>query len=143
MQRNVVVSVKGSFAVTGSGIPESPEVEVITEGEYFEQGNLKCITYEEIDPQFPEPIRNIISINGQQVTMKKRGLINTDMTFRKNAEQITHYSTPYGNLILGIKATDMYIWDTEDELFVNIDYSLSLNYNYSHNCKVSIQVQSR
>ena len=87
MQRNVVVSVKGSFAVTGSGIPESPEVEVITEGEYFEQGNLKCITYEERDPQFPEPIRNIISINGQQVTMKKRGLINTDMTFRKSRFQ--------------------------------------------------------
>ena len=141
MDKDVLVRVRGLIlGEPGSG---SDQIEIIAPGEYYQKDGRHYVLYEECSEEFEEPIRNLLKISPDRVSIRKRGLINTDMVFEKGGERQSHYTTPFGSVVLGIQARDLTVREAPEEIRVRVDYSLELNYEHISDCTVQIQVQSR
>ena len=104
MDRDVLVSVKGIFLAPSE--TESDSAQVIAPGQYFERRGSRYITYEEHSSDFEEPIRNLIKIGEGRIEILKRGLISTNLVFEKGEMHMSHYTMPYGSIVMGVAATD-------------------------------------
>ena len=142
MQKNVLVIVSGTlFGSTDDGEPE--DIQVISPGEYFLKNNKHYVMYEERMEDFEEPTRNLLKIAPDEISIRKRGLINTEMVFQRRGATSAHYTTPYGNLVLGIRAREMKVQEEEERIQVRVDYDLEINYEHMSRCSIQIQVQSK
>ncbi len=142
MSKRVLVSVTGLLFGTGAnGEPE--DIEVVAPGEYYQKNGKHYVLYEEMDEDFSEPIQNLLKISSDQVYLRKRGLINTEMTFVRNTEKTSHYSTPFGNLVLGVHARELQIQEEPDKIQVDLHYALEINYEHISDCNLHIQVQPK
>ena len=65
------------------------------------------------------------------------------MVFEKNKKNITCYETPFGNMMLGINASDIQITEEEDAISVDVKYALELNYEHLADCSIRMAIQSR
>lgn len=142
MQKDVLVIVSGTlFGSTDDGEPE--DIQVISPGEYFLKNNKHYVMYEERMEDFEEPTRNLLKITPDEISIRKRGLVNTEMVFQRKGTTSAHYTTPYGNLVLGIHARDMKVQEEEERIRVRVDYDLEINYEHVSRCSIQIQVQSQ
>lgn len=138
MTREVLVSIKGTQLFdpeTGEG-----EVEVVTGGSYFYKEGTHYICYEEVAEGMDGVTRNLIKVDGGRVEVTKRGLTNAHMVFQKEKKNVTCYETPFGNLMVGIAATDIDIKDSESGLDVRVSYALDINEQYLADYVTDIQV---
>lgn len=142
MQKNVLVIVSGTlFGSTDDGEPE--DIQVISPGEYFLKNGKHYVMYEEHMEDFEEPTRNLLKIAPDEIRLRKRGLINTEMIFQRGEATSAHYTTPYGNLVLGIRARDMKVKEESEKIQVRVDYDLEINYEHVSRCCIQIQIQSQ
>ena len=95
MDKNVIVSVSGMLFAQGKG-GESEDVEVISPGEYHWNNGEHYIRYVEINEEFEEPIMNTLKISPDEVSIMKRGLIESTMVFNRGNFTASHYTTPFG-----------------------------------------------
>ena len=75
--------------------------------------------------------------------MTKKGLTNIHMVFEENKKNLTCYSTPYGNLMIGIEGGPVSIQETDDRIEVRANYSLDINYEHVANCEIRMHIQSK
>ena len=116
MDKNVIVSVSGMLFAQGKG-GESEDVEVISPGEYHWKNGKHYIRYVEINEEFEEPIMNTLKISPDEVSIMKRGLIESTMVFNRGNFTASHYTTPFGTLVMGIRTKDMKVSEEEAERF--------------------------
>ena len=56
----------------------------------------------------PDPIKNKLKITEDQVVeIMKSGVSNAHMIFEKNKKNQTYYSTPYGQMLVGVNTKEM------------------------------------
>ena len=141
MDKNVIVSVSGMLFAQGKG-GESEDVEVISPGEYHWKNGKHYIRYVEINEEFEEPIMNTLKISPDEVSILKRGLIESTMVFNRGNFTASHYTTPFGTLVMGIRTKDMKVSEEEQKIRVHVDYELEINYEHASDCSISIDIQS-
>lgn len=139
MTKDVLVSVTGSHRVNG----ESDDISIITAGTYYFKNGKHYILYEEHIEGISEPIRNTIKVGVDCVEMIKGGETKTHMVFERMKTNITCYATPYGQMMMGVSTDALEISEEENQLKVDIDYSLEANYETASRCHVEIEVSSR
>ena len=118
MTKDILVSIRG--LQISSGQEENEPVEVITAGDYYKKNNKHYV-----------------------MDITKRGVTNVHMVFEKNKKNITCYETPFGNMMLGINASDIQITEEEDAISVDVKYALELNYEHLADCSIRMAIQSR
>ena len=64
------------------------------------------------------------------------------MMFEKNRKNVSCYSTPLGEIVVGIQANHFAVDEQADSLKVNVDYSLDINYEHMSDCRILVDVQS-
>ena len=134
--------------VTISGLQFSPEtesesVELITSGSYYKKNGKHYIIYDEVNEGFSETTRNIIKLNDDFMDITRRGVSNVHMMFEKNKKDMSYYNTPFGNLLVGINATDVKVNETEDNIDIKVDYKLEVNYEHLAECSISMNIMSK
>ena len=134
--------------VTISGLQFSPEtesesVELITSGSYYKKNGKHYIIYDEVNEGFSETTRNIIKLNDDFMDITRRGVSNVHMMFEKNKKNMSYYNTPFGNLLVGINATDVKVNETEDNIDIKVDYKLEVNYEHLAECSISMNIISK
>ena len=134
--------------VTISGLQFSPEtesesVELITSGSYYKKNGKHYIIYDEVNEGFSETTRNIIKLNDDFMDITRRGVSNVHMMFEKNKKNMSYYNTPFGNLLVGINATDVKVNETEDNIDIKVDYKLEVNYEHLAECSISMNIMSK
>ena len=134
--------------VTISGLQVSPEtesesVELITSGSYYKKNGKHYIIYDEVNEGFSETTRNIIKLNDDFMDITRRGVSNVHMMFEKNKKNMSYYNTPFGNLLVGINATDVKVNETEDNIDIKVDYKLEVNYEHLAECSISMNIMSK
>ena len=142
MDKNVLITV-GGLLYTGSGEGEKDNVDVISPGQYYYKEGKHYLFYDEVVEETPETIKNRIEITPDEVKVSKRGIINTEMEFRPKEETKTHYSTPFGTLIMGIRTDRIQVEEKDDSLEALIEYNLEVNYEHVSECFIRILVQSK
>lgn len=139
MTKDVLIAIKG-MQFEGAEDPE--EIEVIQKGQYFEKNGSHYLMYEEPVEGSPEVIKNRIKFKESEVQVAKKGAVNTTLTFTKNEKNMTNYSTPFGNLVIGIDTRKIDLNMSENKMGIHVDYALDINYEFLADCKISIEVTS-
>ena len=124
MTKDVLLRIKGLQSVEA----EEETVEMIAPGIYFERDGKHYIKYDEAVEGTEETIQNLIKVDGSSMEVTKRGVTNAHMVFERNKKNHTYYSTPFGNLLVGISAKDIVLKAAEDSLDIKVEYALEVNY---------------
>lgn len=136
MKKNVVITVKGlQRAVNG----EDP-LEVISAGTYLRKNDTHYLSYEEADED-GKITKNRIKITPETIEMTKQGMVATQMIFAKGQKQYACYSTPFGELTLGMTTKHMTLTEEEQRLFATLCYDLEINGNHMSECELDIEVK--
>ena len=135
MTKDVLITIRGVHTLDH----EDNDVEMIVRGDYYQKNGKHYILYEEILEGAEERVKNVIKISPSSMDIIKKGVTNSRMLFEKNKKNLSCYSTPVGNLVIGIQANHFYVEEQENSIKVNVDYSLDINYEHIQHSSVWIK----
>ncbi len=140
MTKEVLLSLKGLQMEQGDG---AEELETITPARYYHKNGSHYIVYEEMTEGFSDTTRNIIRVQDSCVEVSKKGLVNVRMLFEQNRKNITSYLTPYGNILIGVDTESVQVQEKENQIKVEVAYTLEANYQYLADCKIEMELRPR
>lgn len=140
MTKDVLVSIKGLQFSDGEG-PD--KVETINSGQYYKKGEHHYILFDEVTEGYNQPTKNMIKFGDGLCSVNKKGLINVNMLFEERKKNLTSYTTPYGNIMIGIDTARVDLLEKEDKIDISVDYALEANYEHLADCKLSIEIRNK
>ena len=142
MTEDVMISMRG-LQFDQSEI-DAENVETIIIGKYFFEEETGChhIEYDEMLEGFDESTHNILEFGEQSLELTRSGLINVHMVFDVSHKNLTNYVTPFGAILIGIDTQKIHITQEPEEITVDVEYTLDINYEYLSNCKIEIKIKS-
>ena len=142
MTKDVLVSIKGLQFELGTDDP----VEMIAPGEYYLRNGKHYVRYEEVMEGVEgdhDISMNTVKISKEQVEIMKKGGSNVHMVFVENQKNTTYYTTPFGNLQIGIFTNCIDVQEKEDVIEVKLRYDLEINQSFVSNCEITMYVMSK
>lgn len=139
MTKEVLVSISGAHSIDG----DTGDVEVITAGNYYYKNGRHYVVYDETVDGVDGPIRNTIKIGQGTVDVIKSGGARSHMVFEAEKKNISCYVTPFGQMMVGVNTNSISVDETENELLVNVDYTLDVNYEQMSRCRLTMDIQSK
>ena len=97
MTRNVMISIRGLQFLEDE---TDDNIETVQQGEYFFRNGSHFLLYEEYLEDFPEPVKSVIRIRGNELTLTRKGPLNVQMNFTQGKKTLTRYRTPYGAMTI-------------------------------------------
>ncbi len=144
MTKEVLLKISGMQFVEDSDETNGPEpVEIIAPGEYYFKNGKHYILYDEFMEGFASVTKNVLKLKDDSLEITKRGTSNVHMLFEKDKKNMTCYTTPFGSMMMGIDAHSISIEESEQEIHVQIDYALDVNYEHLADCTIDLLVQSK
>ena len=140
MTKDVLLAIKG---LQFDGSSEDTEIETVTAAEYYKRNNSHYVMYEEAFEGFEGTTKNIPKFKDNSLDLTKKGLVNVHMIFEENKKNMTNYSTPYGDILIGIDASKIRMQENEEKIQVDVDYALEMNYEHLADCHISIGIQAK
>lgn len=141
MTKDVLLSLRGLQFDTSSA--DGDKIETITPAEYYKKNNSHYIIFDEVMEGFSESTKNIIKFRESSLDLTKRGLVNVHMSFEENKKNMTSYSTPYGEILIGIDAKSIRLKEESERIIVDVDYALEVNYEHFANCRIKMDIRSK
>ena len=139
MSQEVKIKIRG---LDGPG--EDP-VEVVSIGQMYEEGGSVCIAYDEViseeDNGLVQVGKNLLKISSDQVEVIKKGQSESHMVFVPEQTTVTYYSTPAGELEVGIHTDHIEKTDYEKGFNLQMQYELEMNQTFISSCSVNIAVE--
>ena len=98
MTKDVLISVSG--LQMGEEKPE--QIEVISKGNFYQKNGYSYVFYDEVIEGFDQRVRNMIKFKNGALHVQKKGIVNVNMAFEEEKKNNTCYTTPYGDIMIGI-----------------------------------------
>lgn len=143
MTRDVLLAMKGMQFELNEATGESENIEIITAAQYYDKGDHAYLTYEEIMEGIDRPIANLVKFNDKSIEVTKKGMINVHMVFEEGKQNLTSYQTPYGNIMIGINTHKITVTESDENIHLEADYALDVNYEFLTNCQISMDISPR
>ncbi len=140
MTKDVLLFIKGLQFESEN---EANDLETVTAAQYYKKNNNHYVIYEEATEGFRDTTKNIIKWNGQTLDLTKKGLVNVHMIFEEKKKNVTDYKTPFGSILIGIDTHQIRVEENEEQIHVNVDYALEINYEHLADCQISMDVRAR
>jgi uncharacterized beta-barrel protein YwiB (DUF1934 family) len=140
MTRDVLLTIRGLQMGEEN---QRDVVETISPGQYYFRNGKHFFLYEEVTEGSKNKTKNMLKVTDDYMEMTKKGEVNAHMVFEKNKKNVTYYYTPFGSLLMGIDAYRIAVRDKEDELRVEVDYTLEINNEHLANCRIRIKAVPR
>lgn len=122
---------------------DSDKIEMVTVGDYFKKNDRHYVVYEEITEGFEQPTKNRLKFSEHMVELTRNGLVNVHMVFQENKKNMSNYNTPFGQILVGIDTKRISIDEREDNIVVDVDYALDINYEFLSDCHIRIDIRSK
>lgn len=120
MRKKAIISV-------GSKQRDNDEnIEIVTQGEFYEKCGFFYAVYEESALSGMEGTTTTLKIKKDEISLIRMGTTNTKMEFKDKKKDVSMYNTPYGTLELYLETKDINIDVNENGGKVYIDYDMSL-----------------
>ena len=143
MTKDVLLSISG----IQNGVDPDDMIEVISCGTYYKRNGKHFILYEEVLEEEGYMVTSmancILKISEDQIELRKKGAVNTQMIFEENTTHSTFYTTNVGDLILSISTDTIDIKEEQNLIYISLKYNLELNYQHVSQCELIIQVQGK
>ena len=139
MTKDVMISIRGLQFMDDDS---DDEIETVQRGQYYEKNGSRFLLFDEYMEGFSEPAKNIMRFNDNEMTLTKRGLINVQLDFEEGKKNLTSYRTPFGVIMLGVDTHSVKVTEREDELLLNIEYTLEADYQFVADCRIAVCAKS-
>ncbi|MGL4607496.1 MAG: DUF1934 domain-containing protein [Eubacteriaceae bacterium] len=103
-------------------------VEFLTEGDLYSEGGGTCVTYKESEVSGMEGTVTTLKVADQKVSVIRLGTTNSIMEFEIGKRKMSTYSTPYGDVTMGIFTKDVNVNYNESKVptRVMVDYNIEI-----------------
>lgn len=122
---------------------DADQIEIVTVGDYYKKNDKHYVVYEEVTEGFAQSTKNRLKFGGHMLELSRNGLVNVHMVFQENKKNLTNYNTPFGQILFGIDTKKIQIEEHEDNIVVDVDYSLDVNYEFLSDCHIRIDISSK
>ncbi len=139
MTKDVLVTVNGFLSASDD---DKDTIEVTTGGQYYFKNGKHYIMYEEVGESVHDVIKNMIIISGSHVDVRKKGGIDTQMSFEKGKKLNSFYTSMYGQMELGIFTDSIEMSEKEHMLELNLKYHLDINNEHVSDNHIHVIVQA-
>lgn len=136
MTKDVIITVVGNQG-------QDNEVTLMTQGTYYYKDNNHYVFYEEQADADSQAVKNRICFNETAFEMRKKGAVNSLMTFDADKITLTTYMTPYGPIQLEIITNHYELRDKGKIMEMDIYYALSFGDKDSTDCHVYVKVEEQ
>lgn len=140
MIKDVILSISGLQLYDEEN---TPPVKTITSANYYKKHGKHYILYEEVTEGFDKVTKNILKVTDNSLNLQKKGVTNVEMLFERNKSNVSYYNTPYGSFCIGIHTKDMSITETQDDIDIEVSYSLDVNHEHAAECHIKINIHSK
>ncbi len=138
MTKDVIISIRGAQEYEGA---DNDAVQLMTAGQLTQMADGYELSYQESEVTGMEGTTTTFQIQGPRVTLLRTGTVCSQMVFEEGRRHLSLYSTPYGNLEVGIATSrlDSSISPTGGKL--EIDYSIEIDHTLAgYNCfRISVK----
>ena len=141
MTKDVLVTISGLQVIEQESGVEP--VEIITAGDYYKKNDKHYVIYEEITEGFGQATKNRLKFSEHMLELSRSGLVNVHMIFQENKKNLTNYNTPFGQIIVGIDTKKIRIEEKPDNIIVDVDYALDINYEFLSDCHITVNIASK
>lgn len=141
MTEDILISVKGFHTLDNT--EDDQEIEVFSAGKYYFKNGKHYILYEEQVEDSAEIIKNRITLKDGCMEVRKSGPVHSQMVFEQDQKNMSWYNTPFGDLMAGIRVTDMQVTEEENLLDIHVSYQLEVNYERIADSKIEIRVMAK
>ena len=125
MEKDVIISIRGTQDYSGT---DPDTMELVTEGKLAVQDGALCLSYEESELTGMEGTTTVFQVEPEEVTLLRLGSVQSEMVFEEGRRHMSLYSTPYGNMEIGVRARRL---NSTLELTggrLEIDYDIEINH---------------
>ncbi|GAA0605575.1 hypothetical protein GCM10009001_23550 [Virgibacillus siamensis] len=111
-------------------------------GAYYEKGDRCILTFEETSDD-GAPIKNLITINPDKVSIKRVGPVAMHQQFHTSRKTENVFQHPHGNIHMETHTDTISFQSLTDEQngFLTIDYSVSLNGQEERKHKLELTIK--
>jgi uncharacterized beta-barrel protein YwiB (DUF1934 family) len=127
--KDVWISIKG----TSPNYSEDEGVELITEGKLFISGGRYMVEYDESHMTGMSGTRTSMSIDGDIVTVMRRGNINSNFIFTRGQRQDSLYETDHGDMMMSVFTNKVDIDFNENGGEVKVEYQVDFENDTGRN----------
>lgn len=124
-EKNVMISIRGYQAYEGN---EDDSMSLLTEGRLSQTEDGYQLSYEETELTGMEGTTTTFQIQGPRVTLLRMGSVCSQMVFEEGRRHLSLYSTPYGNLEVGISTSHLRSTINPQGGKLEIDYSIEIDH---------------
>lgn len=122
---------------------DSDKIEMVVAGDYYKRNDKHYVIYEETTEGFSQATKNRLKFSEHMLELSRNGLVNVHMVFQENRKNLTNYNTPFGQILIGIDTKKIQVNEKEDDIVVEVDYSLDVNYEFLSDCHIKIAICSK
>lgn len=141
MKKDVIVSIKGlQYSMENSG-DDDQRIETLNRGTYAFRNSHHMLAYDEcLDEN--TMVKSLVKFNNEFFEVTKKGPYSVHMLFEQGKKNLTSYSTPFGELLVGIDTKELVIEQSEEEISVYISYKMEINYEFLADSEIEVHIQS-
>ena len=99
MMKDVIISINSLFSFEEG---EEQQMEFTTDGYYFYEDDVGCLSYEETEVTGLEGTRTSLFVMPDQVVVDREGTVTSRMVFKEGLKSAFQYATPFGSATMGI-----------------------------------------
>lgn len=136
MKKEVWLKIKGTQKVD----TEFDETEIYTQGLYYLKNDTFYITYKETETTGFEGCTSVIKVKPNKVSLVRQGNARTNMVIEERQRNVGYYSTPMGELIVGITGKNIENNLDENGGKVFFAYSLDVNSQFISENTITVEV---
>ena len=138
MLKDVWISIN---SIHGYEDDEEDRLEFSTDGYYYYEDGVGCLSYQESDVTGLEGTRTSMIVTPDQVVVDRDGMITSRMVFKEGAKNAFLYETPYGQATLGIDTRKIRRSLDENGGQVEIDYVVDVEHALASRNRFQITVK--
>ena len=145
MTKDVLITISGlQTAVSDMENEDNEPIEVINAGTYYFKDGKHYIFFEEVAEGIPGVTKAQIRLKGIEcLEVIKKGIANMHMVFEKGKTNRCVYKTPFGELNLGISTSRIIVNEQEDNIDIQVEYAMDVNYDPLAECVIKINIKER
>ncbi len=141
MSRKVTVLVRGIHRDYEAGDEQGYHLETHSTGDYHYRDGKHYIRYEDVSEDGSMSSSNILKIHKSELEHIKKGDSSAHMRFEAGKLHHTGYTTPMGELMVGVDTKHLAIVETVKGISVRVEYELMMNGDKISDSKIDIIIR--
>lgn len=138
MEKDVIISIQGMQNYEGQ---DPDAMELVTEGKLKEAEGGLCLSYQESELTGMAGTTTVFHVEPEKVTLLRIGSVSSEMVFEQGKRHMSLYSTPFGNMEIGVLARKLSSTLSAAGGRIEIDYDIEINHMLAGTSLFRIEVR--